>query len=85
MRLLFLLVICPALSVPNGQVTYDRYSAGEGYPIGTIAFFSCDMGYLEYGFHASICNTSGIWNHPILTCKGNSKKSFSNNMIYYCS
>ena len=51
---LFFVVICPTLFVSNGEVSYNRkvvafrrgfWSARFGYPVGTVASFSCDSGY----------------------------------------
>ena len=63
---------CPALSISNGDITYNKNAINGKYPVRTIASFSCDYGYLLQGQHGAYCLHSGNWD--LLTpplCKSN--------------
>ena len=63
---------CPALSISNGDITYNKNALNGNYPVGTIASFRCDYGYLLQGQHGAYCQQSGNWDlqTPPL-CKSN--------------
>ena len=73
MSIPFVIVTCPALTVLNGDVSYNTSAADDRYPVGTTASFSCDSTFLPSGPDSSTCDVSGIWNQEPLTCQGNSK------------
>ena len=62
-------VTCSALSLTNGQVTYDESAVTSGeYPVGTVATFRCDHGYSSSGSTLSTCETSTSWDQETPTC-----------------
>ena len=66
---------CPALSLSNGTVNYDRDRANNGqYPVNTTATFTCDDDYYPDGDESTTCESSGIWSQSIPTCMSNDIK-----------
>ena len=43
---------------------------GIWYLINTVASFSCDSGYYQYGPNSRTCETSGKWNELNPICEG---------------
>ena len=63
---------CPVLTLGNGSVNYSQPLREEprGYPANTVAYFSCDAGYVLSGPRSITCNSDGqAWNllPPICT------------------
>ena len=65
--LIFCSVTCSSLSLGNGAVTYNLAAVAGGYPVYTVASFTCNSGYSRSGASSSTCQTSGQWsmNKPI--------------------
>ena len=65
-----IVVICSPLNVPaNGEINYNKAPVADGgYPLDTVASFSCDYGYSRSGSSSRTCETSGNWNHQNPTC-----------------
>ena len=59
----------------NGTVTYTTQGnqLDGGYPLNTVATYSCNEGYTPSGRTSSFCRIEG-WSHPPPTCAGNRKK-----------
>ena len=58
---------CGSLSLTNGQVNYNELPlTSGGYPVGTVASFSCDHGFYLSSIISTTCDVSGTWsqNHP---------------------
>ena len=70
---LYLIVTCPDLSLPNGQVSFDTELVDDQHPVNTTATFTCDDGYYPVG-EDSTCEPSGNWSQPTLSCIGNKNK-----------
>ena len=90
--LLYTEVICPRLTVENGDVDYNTsfvlsYASRLlgfviGYPVNTLATFDCHIGYYREGSRSAICQTSGYWSPqaPICTAASN-----ENEPLYFMS
>ena len=50
----------------NGEIYYDRSASNGKYPVSTIAFYSCNVGYSQPTSQSSstICLDSGSWISP---------------------
>ena len=61
------------MSISNGRVMYDRarVSVNGGWPVDTVASFSCNSGYSRSGSSSRTCQTSGNWNQQNPTCNQN--------------
>ena len=59
---------CPPLNITNGRVEYHPSAVNGALPIDTLAFFTCDEGYIINGFGFSTCQESGNWDPEIPTC-----------------
>ena len=71
-------VVCEALNLPNGFITYSKSSVEGGYPIDAEVSFSCHNGYHCSGTTSSICKPSGSWSLQTPTCqKGSLNKVLS--------
>ena len=74
------LVTCPALTLPNGEVVYTPSTQVNGrYPVGTVASFLCDYGYSRSGCVQTTCLSSGSCNLHAPTCN----RSKQNNIYSY--
>ena len=69
-------ITCPPLeNLLNGQFSY---SPSQENPIGTVATFICDQGYLLDGNSTRVCmdddraDTIGVWSGEDPTCLGES-------------
>ena len=63
------LVTCPVLHLSNGGISYNKSPLNNGgYPIGTVASFSCNYGYSQTQSNSRTCQTSGMWNQQTPTC-----------------
>ena len=65
---IFSLVICPTLSLANGEIIYNTSSTNGGYTVDTIASLTCDLGYTLSGSSSITCQPSGSWNRPVAIC-----------------
>ena len=65
----FIIVSCEALSLTSGEISYDRSPVNERYLTETIAYFSCNDGYSQFGPSSRNCRTSGAWNSQNTTCE----------------
>ena len=64
------LVTCPALSLQNGEVDYNSSKVFEGYPVETVASFTCrmmDSCYLDQIQQLVKYQDFGIWKHQYAT------------------
>ena len=68
-QLIFPVALCPTISLGNGEVHYQPSEVDGGYPTGTVAFFSCDEGYITNGSVFVTCQDSGTWDSEISTCR----------------
>ena len=51
------------------MITYnDSLVPNEGYPVYTMASFTCDHGYNLIGINTVICQTSRDWNQQPPNC-----------------
>ena len=65
----FTVVTCAALSLPNGQINYNKPAANNGgYPVDTTVSFTCNHGYRRTGSASRSCQTSGNWNQQTPSC-----------------
>ena len=71
----FVVVICSALSLSNGGISYNQSEVNGEYSVDTKATFSCNSGYKRAGSGSSTCQTSGNWSPQIPTC--NQSKEFN--------
>ena len=67
----FFVVTCPALTLANGQISYDASPVNGRYPVGATASLTCDYGYFQSGASRRTCLSSGIWDNQeeISMCK----------------
>ena len=72
------LVTCPAPSLQNGELHYDSSQVFEGYPVETVASFTCHDGFILSGSNSTTCQTSGDWNLETPVCN----QSNENGTIY---
>ena len=67
-------IVCPGLSAPsNGQVSYT--AADSTYYYGTVATYTCLVGFGRNGIGTSTCggdgsSTTGVWSGTPPTCDG---------------
>ena len=77
---------CPDLTggLVNGKITFDKSPVNGQYPVGTIASFSCNSGYVLDAFSFAFCfkadpkNPNPYWFQPlpllvfrVAKCEGN--------------
>ena len=69
----FLLVVfCDPLMLDNGRVRYNKSKNLNGkYPLGTVASFTCNHGYLVEGPGPRTCQISGSLDLKPTTCQCN--------------
>ena len=66
---MYLLVLCEALTIINGQVNATTSLLAFGYySVGTSVSFTCDPGYQLDGSSLISCLTNGTWDAPTPTC-----------------
>ena len=59
-------VVCGSLSVANGQFEYNELPLSSGgYPVGTVADWTCNYGYYKFNLYTTTCHSSGSWTHQI--------------------
>ena len=63
------LVTCPALNLSNGVVSYNKppFNNTE-YVVGTVASFSCNIGYYISQNISRTCQLSGMWTQQTPIC-----------------
>ena len=59
---------CPALSLSDGDISYNKSPVDGGYPEYTYATFTCKYGYALDGPFRSDCQRSGAWDKQSPTC-----------------
>ena len=59
---------CSALSLSNGQVSYNTSTVNGGYPVDTKASFTCNSGHSGSGSGFTICQNSGDWDQQTPGC-----------------
>ena len=61
---------CETLNLENGNVSYNEsVIPNKGYPVGTMASFTCNSGYCPSGLELSICQNFGHWCWGPPVCK----------------
>lgn len=61
-----LAVLCPLPVRPvNGRVSYSSTL------YGSVATYSCNIGYTKNGTDTRTCDHSGVWSPPAPVCEGN--------------
>ena len=63
----FTLVLCKALSLDNGVVSYNKPLVNGVYHIGTGAYIVCNPGYVSSDPQFIMCQPFGAWSSQI-TC-----------------
>ena len=76
----FVSVICPALSLLNGLINYNKVSVNGGFPVDTEVVFSCKCGYSQSGPSSRICEPFGTWSLRTTTCD----QSTTNSRLLLC-
>ena len=72
--ILYTVAICPTLSIENGEVEYHPSQDNGEYPTGTVAFFTCEEGYMRSGSVFGTCQDSGTWDSQVPTCEESIKE-----------
>ena len=66
-------MVCPQLRLPNVRRQYSKQLVIKwpivGYPVDTVASFSCLFGFALKGPASITCLTSGSWNVGTPTCE----------------
>ena len=53
-------VTCAAVTVANSEISYNKLALENGgYPLGTVASFTCFDGFNLYGFESGTCLATG--------------------------
>ena len=67
--------MCLPVSLPNGQVSYDRLLWDDGhYPFNTRTSYQCNDGYYLDGPTSSTCNFESVWSSTPTCREGNNNK-----------
>ena len=54
----------------NGDITYTAVCGlADSRPINTLAFFSCDNGYIRIGVNFRVCQSNGTWDVTAPSCQ----------------
>ena len=61
-------VICPSLSLENGEAAYNTPALNGGYPFNTQASISCNQYFQREGHSSVTCQNSGNWSEETPTC-----------------
>ena len=77
-----LIASCPALTLSNGDITYNYTTVTSPIPVGTVATHTCSATFVFSGdaTMARTCTNSasgGMWSGSILTCIGNFSVNYS--------
>ena len=82
-------VICPLLRLEHGEIMYNKpfvitfgklpWTFVTGYPVNTLASFSCDKDFRREGSSSAICQSSGNWSEQTPICTG----SNDNEHLYF--
>ena len=65
------LVLCQALSLSNGNVSYDQASVNGQYSVGTVATLGCNQGYNLIGANSRVCLNLGNFHVDTSCAQGN--------------
>ena len=60
--------MCLPLNLENGEIECEHSPENGQYPTDTVAFFTCNDGYMRTGPIFITCQDSGIWDPEIGTC-----------------
>ena len=72
----FHVVLCPALTLDNGDIAYHPVDDVDGqYLVDTVAIMSCDYGYMMSGAERRTCQMSGTWDQETTTCDQSNKNN----------
>ena len=58
--------MCPSLSLTKGTISYSDPTLG----VGSVATFSCDLGYILNEGSTRTCQSAGSWSESAPTCEG---------------
>ena len=73
---------CPALSLSNGRIEYNKPALWGRYHPGTRATAKCRFGYKKYtGWEKRRCQSSGRWNGYLAKCRKRKESQPLNNDI----
>ena len=83
---IYSVAICEVLQPPeNGNISYNEsLIRNEGYPMGTLASFTCDHPYTLNVPNMSTCQASRNWDHPTLTCDQGKECILKSFYYLYC-
>ena len=72
-KLFFLIaaIVCPALFVNNGVVTYSTENSAEPFVYGTVSTYTCNDGFSLLGSEVRMCEQSSEWSGRAPICSGN--------------
>ena len=52
------------MTVANSEISYNQSAlANGGYPLGTVASFTCFDGFNLFGFESGTCRATGRFSH----------------------
>ena len=71
-------VTCPSLNFENGELNYNTSLLNGGYPVSTMASFSCNQYFNREEPSSVTCQNSGNWSEDSPTCNASNK-----NMKFY--
>ena len=76
--------MCLPVSLPNGQVTYNRLQREDGhYLYNTRASYQCKDGYYLDGPTSSTCTSESVWSSTPTCLEGNNEVALSRVELYY--
>ena len=60
---------CSDLTNPtNGMINYNNMGTVSMRPVGTVATFTCDTGYILDGNPTRTCGSDGVWSVSAPIC-----------------
>lgn len=69
-------VTCPIIS-SSIQAGTVQLLEGNGRSAGSLYSYVCDIGYMISGPPLVYCNSSGVWTHPVPSCRSEYIDRFS--------
>ena len=71
-------ITCPSLNSPmNGAITFTPGAENSNTGLGSVATYSCYLGYVLVGQTTRVCQNSigvGVWSGSQPTCQGDKKQ-----------
>ena len=62
------LVICEALNLINGQISYNPPATNGTHLLDATASFTCNTGFYLSGANSAICQAPGAWSQATPQC-----------------